>query len=228
MRKRWVIAGILGFVAAAAGTALATIPSSGVITSCYLKSGGALRVIDDGVTGCKANETTLAWNVQGPQGPQGPKGDPGQPGATGAEGPAGPQGPQGPEGEKGDDGTPGVSEAYLRAILGADVPEGGAQAEIVRVDLPAGLYALTTKGYMFAINELAQSGNCDLFVGATHVDHAEWSAPRDLLFAREAVTLLGTANLSAPASVRVTCNTLDDLVTANRFAILAVRVGALR
>jgi len=51
----------------------ATIPdSNGVIHACYNKSGGSIRVIDDSVTKCSSNETSLSWNVTGPPGPIGP------------------------------------------------------------------------------------------------------------------------------------------------------------
>ena len=44
----------------------ATIPDSkGVIHGCYSKSGGSIRVIDDAVTSCNTNETSLAWNITG-------------------------------------------------------------------------------------------------------------------------------------------------------------------
>ncbi|MEA2626066.1 MAG: hypothetical protein QOD06_2111, partial [Candidatus Binatota bacterium] len=45
---------------------------------------------------CKANETPLDWNIQGPPGPQGPQGPQGAVGAQGPRGLPGPQGPQGP------------------------------------------------------------------------------------------------------------------------------------
>jgi hypothetical protein len=71
------------------GVAYATIPSNGVISGCYQKSGGTLRVIDATTGSCSSKETSLNWNVQGAQGPQGPAG------ATGATGPAGARGPAG-------------------------------------------------------------------------------------------------------------------------------------
>src|SRR5262245_24486282 len=78
----------IGLAAVAAlvvgGIAFATIPdASGVIHVCYTKSGGALRVIDDGVTTCKQGETALEWNVQGVPGPPGAPGEPGPPGPPG-------------------------------------------------------------------------------------------------------------------------------------------------
>ena len=76
-----------------AGTvvAVADIPDSGVINGCVANN-GSLKVVDTsaGQT-CKAGETALPWNQQGPQGPQGPQG------AQGLAGPAGPStaGPSG-------------------------------------------------------------------------------------------------------------------------------------
>src|SRR5207245_1033561 len=73
----------LVIVSAVAGAALVsgiTIAmasgSSSVIYACKNKSSGALRVVAEGVA-CKATESPLSWNQQGPTGP------------TGAAGPAG-------------------------------------------------------------------------------------------------------------------------------------------
>jgi hypothetical protein len=87
--------GVVALGAAALGVvgtvAWATIPdASGEIHACYMKSGGALYVIDDSVTSCKRNATSLDWNVAGPPGPAGPTGPQGPAGATGPAGPAGP------------------------------------------------------------------------------------------------------------------------------------------
>ena len=88
-------AGALGVaVLAMGGVAYATIPTNGVISACYTKSGGALRVIDSTTGSCSSKETSLAWNVAGAQGP---KGD------------IGPAGPAGPTGATGAAGAPGVS-----------------------------------------------------------------------------------------------------------------------
>jgi hypothetical protein len=75
-RKSTIILAAAAGVALAAGVARATIPDgAGVIHACYSRSGGALRVLDDSVTSCKAAETSLAWGVAGPVGPPGPAGD---------------------------------------------------------------------------------------------------------------------------------------------------------
>ena len=88
-RGRAVAAAALVTAIAVAGVAYATIPTNGVISACYAKSGGNLRVIDSSTGSCSSKETSLAWNVQGATGPTGPKG---------AEGPAGPAGPSGVSG----------------------------------------------------------------------------------------------------------------------------------
>ena len=103
---------ITAAIAAAAATAIvvsgsfaiAAIPnsSSKVITGCFLKTSGTLRVIDKQAgKACKTTETELFWNQQGPKGdigltgPAGPKGDAGSNGAAGAPGSPGAPGARG-------------------------------------------------------------------------------------------------------------------------------------
>ena len=93
------------------GAALATIPGNGgVISGCYQKNSGALRVIDPTQTSCSTGEQALNFNQtgsQGPKGDQGPQGSKGDTGPQGSKGDPGPQGPVGPEGPKGDPGPAG-------------------------------------------------------------------------------------------------------------------------
>jgi hypothetical protein len=106
---------------AGGGAALATIPGDGgVVSGCYAKSTGALRVIDDSTTQCKDGEMALTWNQTGPQGtkgdpgPQGPRGDQGAQGPQGLQGDMGPtglQGPPGPQGPQGPITAPGYEYA---------------------------------------------------------------------------------------------------------------------
>ena len=90
-RRRFVLkaGAIAAGVLAVGGVAFATIPSNGVISGCYTKSGGNLRVIDATTGSCSSKETSLSWNVQGAKGETGPTGPSGPTGATGAAGPAG-------------------------------------------------------------------------------------------------------------------------------------------
>jgi hypothetical protein len=76
--------------AGAASVAWAEISSSGVITACYQKVGGNLRVVDAAAGDeCRPSEQALTWNEQGPKGDPGAQGDPGPKGDTGPPGPAG-------------------------------------------------------------------------------------------------------------------------------------------
>jgi collagen triple helix repeat protein len=105
-----------GILAVAGGVAYATIPNSAtaVISGCYGKTTGLLRVID-GQAGkkCTSLEVPISWNqkglpgVAGGQGPQGPQGDTGAEGPQGPQGEPGPAGPGGPQGLKGDTGPAG-------------------------------------------------------------------------------------------------------------------------
>jgi hypothetical protein len=72
-----------------AGVAYAQIPSGGVITACYSKAGGAVRVIDPATAKCQAWETKLTWNQQGQPGTPGKDGTDGVDGTNGADGVSG-------------------------------------------------------------------------------------------------------------------------------------------
>jgi hypothetical protein len=82
-----------------------------VISGCYEKRTGVLRVIDaEAGKTCTQWETPISWSQQGPKGDQGPAGVPGEKGAVGDRGPQGEpgeRGPQGPAGLNGSKGDPG-------------------------------------------------------------------------------------------------------------------------
>jgi hypothetical protein len=106
------IGAILGVcLALLLGTAaLAAIPGAGgLITGCYNRTSGALRVIDAQAVPaqkCTTKETQLTWNQTGPQGLTGPQGTPG---LQGPQGLPGPQGLKGDTGATGPQGLPGVA-----------------------------------------------------------------------------------------------------------------------
>lgn len=78
-RVAWLAAGVVVATALVGGVAYAVIPSpSGVISGCYDKINGQLRIIDasTGAT-CRPSEKALSWSQTGPQGLQGPQGAPG-------------------------------------------------------------------------------------------------------------------------------------------------------
>ena len=121
---------LAAFVATAA-IAFATIPNGNVIEACYTRSGGSLRVIDRTVTNCTKNETSLAWNVQGPAGPQGE---------------AGPAGPAGPAGINGIDGVNGVSSGFAGSADSQTIDTGALAGQVViSKTVPPGKYVLVAR-----------------------------------------------------------------------------------
>jgi hypothetical protein len=83
MRKTLLaaVAGAAAAAAAAGGIAWATIePPNGVITACYQKNNGQLRVVGAGES-CNPAELALQWNQTGPQGAPGPQGSRGPTGS---------------------------------------------------------------------------------------------------------------------------------------------------
>jgi hypothetical protein len=83
-------AALIGFGVAIVSLGVVTLvgahpdgPGGEVIHACVNNSSGAINIVgaDDD---CRANESPLDWNSEGPEGPQGP------------EGPEGPEGPVGP------------------------------------------------------------------------------------------------------------------------------------
>ena len=61
VQRRWVAPAVVAIMAAAIGSAQATIPdSNGVVHACY-KNNGAIRVVNSAAN-CKANETALTWS----------------------------------------------------------------------------------------------------------------------------------------------------------------------
>ena len=135
----------IAFVAAAllvalAGVAWAAIPGAGgMISGCYGKQSGILRVIDAAAgDDCNnSSELPISWNeqgqpgLQGPQGVQGPAGPPGSTGERGLQGPAGPPGIPGPRGPKGDPGN--LALAGQQCEAGKVVSGFDAQGAIVCV-----------------------------------------------------------------------------------------------
>jgi hypothetical protein len=158
---------MLSIVLLAVGAAYATIPSGNVITGCYTRSGGTLRVIDPAVTNCKSGETLLTWNVQGASGPVGP---PGPQGEQGVPGPIGPQGLTGLEGPQGEPGVAGTSDVYVKAANSVTIPINARQ-DIVALDLPKGKYLLTAKGTVYK-EQVPSEVRCDLVLGGATLDSA--------------------------------------------------------
>jgi hypothetical protein len=206
--RRGVVLAVIAVAAAVGGVAYASIPdSAGVIHSCYLKSGGSLRVIDSAAK-CGTNETSLNWNQQGPAGPAGPTGP------TGSAGPAGPAGPTGPTGPQGPAGPSGSSHVYY-ATNSLDVTSdfGSAKQLVVGLsDLPAGSYLVeSTLHSTFASGETTGAdGFCYLGKNGSGVSAATGEAAGDgSAGSGDGFGFLGALTLSAVVTVDGT-DTLAD------------------
>jgi len=129
-RKRRIAligAGMLTLGVCAAGGAYAAIPGgNGVISGCYMRSTGMLRVVDlENGEKCRSYETAISWSQVGPAGLQGVKGDPGKDGLPGAKGDPGQQGPTGPA------GPPADITSVTAGDLSQPVVEPGATAHSI-------------------------------------------------------------------------------------------------
>ena len=82
-KKMLALLGLAVAGALMAGTALATIGDGGVISACYKKDGGGLRVLDPATSSCSSKEGRSPGTSQGPKGD---KGEPGPPGPAGTLG----------------------------------------------------------------------------------------------------------------------------------------------
>ena len=155
-RKRLLlVGGLLAVGFAAVGIAYAAIPNGGVISGCYAKNSGSLRVIDSPTTTCRNGENALAWNQQGPKGDKGDQGLKGD------------KGDQGLKGDKGDPGQPGSSAAYTNYGSGSlqDIAEGDTQT-VASVTLPTGSYTLMATVYVISGGGDTRFGQCFFAPGA--------------------------------------------------------------
>jgi hypothetical protein len=101
-------------VAGLANVAIATLDSDGVLSACYDRRTGSVRLIREPrlPRRCPRGTRYFTFNVQGQQGP---------PGATGPTGPAGPAGVPGPQGIPGAPGSPGADGHTI--LHGAGTPD---------------------------------------------------------------------------------------------------------
>ena len=221
--RRIGLAGIgVALAVIAGGAAYATIPSSGLISGCYTKSGGTLRVIDSSTASCSPKETALSWNVQGAAGPQGPVGPKGDQGVQGIQGIKGDDGVQGVQGPKGDAGT---SDVYLASNDGAVVPVGITYQEMLGLTLAdAGNYSLTAKGtWDGTIATPIASGGCRLAWSGGVLDTVSLHAAPDT---NDAFALIGAVALPAGSHISLACVTLNQ-VTIISPKIMATKVTTL-
>lgn len=156
--RNWL--GLLAAGMAIGSLAQAEIPSGNVITACYLKNGGTLRVVDATTATCSSKETMLTWNVQGPTGAQGTQGLQGPIGLTGPAGPTGPSGPMGLAGATGPAGPAGTSKAYFKRIEGVLLSTTTEDEKVVGLSVPAGVYYVTAMGTVMSANTYPAEGQC--------------------------------------------------------------------
>jgi len=186
----------------------AAIPGTGgVISACYDKQSGLLRVMDaaGGVPkSCVKTENALSWNQQGPKGdqgntgPQGPQGPQGPTGATGPTGPTGATGATGPTGPTGPQGPAGEGSAVRIVFQGSHHFEGGTYEEISHIDLPEGTYALTARIELRgAWNTVNGSGTmwvgCELRDGTTSIGGTESNQDTDLAHPMQSLAVVSVA-----------------------------------
>jgi len=232
MKRSLVVAAAVAASVAVAGVALATIPDGGVISACY-QSGGILRVIDvAGGASCKQNETSLAWNVQGPQGPQGaqgaqgiagPQGATGAQGVTGAQGATGATGATGPTGAT---GAAGTSDVYiLRDVVGVRRLDTNANSKAT-LSVPAGNYLINAKAHVWTRDGDTQPAHCQLSTG----DRSDVRVPANdgqLIETSGSMnlTLLDAATFSGPAMIVLDCHVFNGGI--NEIVVTATKVTAI-
>jgi hypothetical protein len=234
-RGFWLLAVAVVGLALAGGVAYATIPDSGgVIHACFkpgdaTKLGGAALTVVDSESGatCKAGDTALTFNQQGPPGPQG------APGAQGPAGPEGPQGPAGPAGPEGPQGPIGPSNGYFHSSGLFQVNQLGENfTEVGRLELPAGKYLAF--GNATIENEMTQA----VAVGCILDSHLAGSneergfinmRPPATFADRENVSIAGAWEAAFPFAVTLGCfaNTTNPNVIAFHIQLSAIKVGDL-
>ena len=235
--RKLLIAACVGCVAALAGdVALASIPApNGVISACYAKTGGALRVIDPSKgQSCSTSEKRLSWNAHGLNwlGPwsaattyaigdavtlngsswfaitsshNSPPPSPAW-GQLAAAGSAGPQGSQGPQGPQGPPGIPSVSLA--KGTNGTEI--NGSFPTLVSLSLPAGKYLLTAKDVPYDTANQMDTVVCYLegpggFTDVLDVAEATVIYNPDASFGIATLTTTATLTLGSPGIVYLQC-----------------------
>jgi hypothetical protein len=216
-RGRSLLAASIAGLALAGGIAYAAIPDSGgVIHTCFKSSdatklGGAPLSVVDSESGamCKAADTALTFNQQGPPGDPGPKGDPG------------PQGDSGP------------SDAY--SARQGSVTLTDSRTVVLARDVPQGSYVVTARVEVFtgAATTGPRFVSCTLFDSfdqAADNMTVELETPPGGPNGAAGLPLVGTAQSFGDATLRIECAVFpfsaDDYVAADG-NMVAIRVGSL-
>lgn len=226
-RKRVLLigAGVLGLVAASAGSAVAgsvllnPVDDAGVIHACADTTNGQVRAVaaDDN---CRTNEVALSWNQTGPAGPAGPAGPVGPAGPTGATGAQGPVGPQGPAG-------PGGGVTYTGSVARPTaIPVNSGAGAIYRTGtLPPGNWDVTwsVQGTGTWSQGTGPDGGCAL-VGERSGAIVDQFRPLGLL---PHTVEYQTPGIPEPLDVQCFGNSADDMVTGFTIALTQRAEGSL-
>ena len=251
--RRWIwLVAVAAVATLGAGIAVAAIPSrSGVISGCFMKSGGALRVVSS-TKSCTSSEGKLTWNQKGPTGPAGPtgvrgrrgatgpSGSPGARGVTGQPGPSGPSGPSGQPGQPGPTGPPGpagVSHVYDSHAGATAIDQ--TPSNVATIFPPTGqTYLAEATGYVADTASDTESicrlithsvlTNADTTVQTDAVDTSSpgSSSSRGGV---ATVALSGVLTLPGLSNISVKCYSNDDSgnVVVNDMWLIAIPVGAV-
>lgn len=228
--KERALFGVLLGMGAFLQPAHADIPHNGIVTGCYAKSGGTVRVIDSTVTNCSSKEVRLDWYVQGVPGPQGPIGPAGpigpmgQPGPAGAPGASGAPGATGPAGPAGPAGT---SLSYFKHVPSAFA---AAQFPIATLPLEGGVYYVTAIGTGVP---LAPFPTLDLDCSLTTIangqpvvlgkSHVVAIAEVSGIPSRVSFAIAATPTLEADGAVSVVCDSPEG-GTVEDFMLTAIKI----
>jgi hypothetical protein len=168
----------------------------------FAMSGGALAAQHYLITSTKQIKPSVLKQLRGRTGAKGPQG---KPGAAGSSGTPGVAGPPGTPGVAGPPGTPG-DEDYSASQVGAADITNNHEAEIVRMELPGGSWALSATVQVSATSAGNTGGvETECWLEARHVtqvwvvDTSRWTGTLPLLEGLE-YTGMGTLALSGTAS----------------------------
>ncbi len=220
-KRTWAAsAAVLGLAVFSVLGLRATIPApSGVIYGCYSTSSGALRVIDNSVSSCKAYEIPLHWNQVGPMGPMGPQG---------VQGPAGPQGPpgmQGPVGPTGPAGPAGPSHVYFMSDSNF-LDFGPGNAIPASITVPAGDYVIDGKTVFQNIWFTPDSGTCVLTYSPGTGTSGDSSTVTVDVGGQAVVSLNDTQAFSVTTKIDLICTSTVDFAVSNSM-LRAILVGGI-
>jgi len=223
-KQSFIIVGTTTLLVLAGVVLTATIPGpSGVIYGCYNKSGGAIRVIDNAVTQCSANETQLTWNQVGPQGPVGP---------AGPTGPTGPQGTTGAQGATGPQGPTGPSHAYFKYTSGVPGPTfSNGSTPILSLSVPAGSFIIEAKADL--TSTVDSDATCELRytpAGSNTIAFTVIGVKGNAVSRSSSAAVVPDAQtFTAPTTITLSCRTFDPAITdsADNPSISATLVGGI-